>query len=109
MFRTMLLASTLALGMTGAALAQGGPRLVGGGENVQVVYDEPSQNVVGGGVASISGGAENTQIAYGRTVITEAPTGLVAELIGGGDNKQVVYHAALQASQLAGRPARTGG
>lgn len=110
MFRTMLLASALALGTAGAALAQGGPRLVGGGENAQVVYDAPSQNVVGGGVASISGGGDNTQIAYGSTVTSEAPNGLVAEMVGGGENTQVVYHAAqAPASLLAGRTARVGG
>ena len=53
MIRTMLLASTLAFGLSGVALAQGGPRLVGGGEDAQVVYDAPSENVVGGGSAGV--------------------------------------------------------
>lgn len=109
MFRTMLLASALVAGLAGTALAQGGPRLVGGGENAQVVYDAPSQNIVGGGVASISGGGDNTQIAYG-SFLAQSPDPLVAELQGGGENARLVYHRApAPASQLAGRPLRTGG
>ena len=106
MFRKTLLASVLALGAIGAAQAQdNGPRLVGGGDNAQVVYAEPSRNVVGGGVASISGGGENTRVAYGPAVTTEAPSSYVAELVGGGENARLVYRqVAPSDSLLAGQP-----
>lgn len=110
MFRTMLLASTLALGLTGAALAEGGPRLAGGGRDAQVTYDLPSANVVGGGAASIIGGGVNQHLAYGGKLTTGAPSGLVAEIVGGGADRQVVYHPAAPApsSLMADRPAHIG-
>ena len=110
MFRTMLLASTLALGMTGAALAQGGPRLVGGGENAQVVYDAPSQNVVGGGYARLTGDSDSRSLAYAGPTATQAPSGLIGQLVGGGSEQKLVYVPAPAASTaLAGKPARQGG
>ncbi|MBD0274878.1 MAG: hypothetical protein ICV73_23505, partial [Acetobacteraceae bacterium] len=49
MLRKVLFASTIALGAAGcAAQPDGGPRLVGGGDNAQVVYSEQSRNVLGG-------------------------------------------------------------
>ena len=113
MFRTTLLASALAVTLTGAAFAQGGPRMVGGGRDAEVVYDAPSQNVVGGGVATYSGGGRDEHIAYGGQVTNPAPTGLVGEITGEADNRHIVYHQAPTAgsSQLANRAprARTGG
>jgi hypothetical protein len=98
------LASVIALGSVGAVQARDvGPRLVGGGENTQVVYAEPSRNVVGGGHATISGGADNLRITYGPRATAQAAIGRVAELVGGGDNAQVVYHqTAPSGSMVAG-------
>jgi hypothetical protein len=68
MLRNALFASAIALGAlatSGVATAQDrGPRLVGGGNDAEVVYAVPSRNVVGGGVATISGGGEDQQIVY---------------------------------------------
>src|SRR4051812_6419761 len=78
MFRSILLASTLAVALTGTAFAQGasygGPRMIGGGPDAEVVYDAPSDNVVGGGYARITGEAGNPTIAYGRAAPRPAPT-----------------------------------
>ena len=112
MIRNALIASILAVGAIGAAQAQdNGPRLVGGGDNAEVVYSVPSHNVVGGGAATITGGGDNLRIAYGSGVTTQEQRGLVAELIGGGNDKQLVYRqlAAPTSPQLASRPARHGG
>ncbi|TCZ64355.1 hypothetical protein [Roseicella aquatilis] len=94
MLRSLILASTLAVTLSGAALAQGGPRMVGGGPDAVVTYDAQSQNVVGGGVASYAGGGVDERIAYGGRVTTEAPTGLIAEITGEANNRHIVYHAA---------------
>ncbi|MDI3306155.1 MAG: hypothetical protein QJR07_03550 [Acetobacteraceae bacterium] len=111
MLRKVLLASVLTLGAAGIAQAQDpGPWLIGGGDNAQVVYAEPTNNVVGGAVAAISGGGENTQIAYGRLPAAHAQDSMTAELVGGGENARVVYHQATPAeSMLAGQAARVGG
>jgi hypothetical protein len=111
MIRNALIASVIAFGTIGAAQAQdNGPRLIGGGDNAQVVYAVPSHNVVGGGAATITGGGDDLRIAYGSDTPAQQRSGLVAELIGGGDDQQVVYHAADPAgSRLAGRTARHGG
>ena len=98
MFRTMLLASSLALGLTGAALAQGGPRMVGGGPDAQVVYDAPVGNVVGGGAATIVGGANDQRLVYGGGLTTIAPNGMVAEITGEAGNRHVVYRPVDQAN-----------
>ena len=111
MFRSILLASTLAVALTGSAFAQGGPRMVGGGPDAQVVYDAPSDNVVGGGYARITGEAGNRTIAYGGAAQRQAPTGLIAEITGEAGNRHVTYHVPGTANggQLAGNPARIGG
>jgi hypothetical protein len=101
MIRTALVASALALATLGAAQAQdNGPRLVGGGDNAQVVYTEPSHNVVGGGAATITGGGDNLRIAYGSGSTAQAQHGLVAELIGGSNDKQLVYRQVGSAAAL---------
>ncbi|TDH62231.1 hypothetical protein E2C06_12640 [Dankookia rubra] len=108
MFRSILLASTLAVALTGTAFAQGGPRVVGGGRDAEVVYDAPSDNVVGGGYGRITGEAGNRSIAYGGAPQAQAPTGLIAEITGEAGNRHVTYHAPGTANggQLAGTPAR---
>jgi hypothetical protein len=101
MIRNAVFASVIALGAIGGAQAQdAGPRLVGGGDNAQVVYAEPSHNVVGGGAATITGGGDNLRIAYGSGTTTQEQHGLTAELIGGGDNKQLVYRPAVPAGAM---------
>ena len=115
MFRSILLASTLAAALTGTAFAQGasqsGPHLIGGGPDAEVVYDAPSENVAGGGYARITGEAGNRSVAYGGAPQAQAPTGLVAEITGEAGNRHVTYHAPGKANggQLAGNPARIGG
>ncbi len=112
MFRSTLIASLLALGTAGAALAQdNGPRLVGGGGDggPRVEYSQPSQNVVGGGPATIIGGGENQQVVYGPMSTSQASSGLVARIVGGGADRQVIYEAAPNtnsalASQMVGPP-----
>jgi hypothetical protein len=65
MSRNALIASVVALGAAGAAQAQdGGPRLIGSGADAQVVYAEPSRNLVGGGVATTCGSSDDRTIAY---------------------------------------------
>jgi hypothetical protein len=115
MLRNALFASAIALGAlatSGVATAQDrGPRLVGGGNDAEVVYAVPSRNVVGGGVATISGGGEDRQIAYHGATQHE-PNGLVAELIGGGEDQQIVYRPAAPAAastMFAGQSSRRGG
>jgi len=108
MFRNAVIASVVAFGVAGVAQAQDlGPRLIGGGADAQVVYAEPSRNLVGGGVAATSGSGDDRTIAYGTTAF-QAQAGLVAELTGAGENAQLVYRPAAPAtdSLLAGRPAR---
>jgi len=111
MIRSALIASVIAFGTLGAAQAQdNGPRLVGGGDNAEVVYAVPSRNVVGGGAATIIGGGDNLRIAYGSGTTAQAQNDLVAELTGGGDDQRIVYHTVTPAgSMVAGHPARNGG
>ena len=111
MLRQLKFAFAAAVGVSGCAqLHDAGPRLVSGGENAQVVYAEPSRNVVGGGVATVAGGGDNLQIAYGPNVTTEADTGLAARLENVNGELQVVYGpAAPSSSMVAGRTNRPRG
>src|SRR3712207_3124714 len=104
MFRNALIASVVALGAAGAAQAQDlGPRVIGGGDDAQVVYAEPSRNLAGGGVATTSGSGDDRTIASGTTR-AQRGNGLVAELTGGGENAKVVYRPASPTDTLvAGR------
>ncbi|WP_149535564.1 hypothetical protein [Siccirubricoccus phaeus] len=92
MIRTVFLASALALATLAGAQAAG-PRLVGGGDNAEVVYDAPSRNVTGGGAATLLGGGDNSQVVYGGPVTAAPRTGLVARLLGGGADRQLIYEA----------------
>ena len=107
MFRTTLIASLLGLGTAGTAFAQdSGPRLVGGGGDggPRVEYSQASQNVAGGGSASIIGGGENQQVVYGPRNTSQASSGLVARIVGGGADRRVIYEAAPNTSSaLAGQ------
>ena len=108
---SLALAATLALGISSVAQAQqNGPRVIGGGEDAQVVYAQPSHNLAGRGTAILVGGGEDRQVVYGPMNTSQASSGLVARIIGGGENLQVVYEAAPNTnSALAGTmgPPRT--
>lgn len=113
MFRNALFASVIALGAAGAAQAQapdttglavpatgntmggGYATVVGGGDNLTILYS-------GGGAGR--GGAIQTQVprlaqarnGYGGVAVDymereTAPPGREAWMVGGGDNAQVVY------------------
>ncbi len=77
MFRTMMLASVVVFGAAGAAMAQDGASSAIG-------------NVVGGGVARVSGGGEDASVAYSARGATQAGRG--AQISGGtGDGPEVQY------------------
>lgn len=104
MTRMTVFAALIAFGAAGAAQAQDtGPRLVGGGDGPQVIYDAPSQNVVGGGYARLTGEGNSRSIAYSGPTKAQPDSGLVASLVGGGREQAVVYHRAPNvSSSLAG-------
>jgi hypothetical protein len=112
MFRTALLASVLALGTAGAALAQdNGPRLIGGGGDggPRVEYVVPSQNVVGGGFARLTGDSDSRSVAYAGPTAAQVQVG-VAQIIGGGQDQQLAYGPApATGTSLAGQMTRHGG
>jgi hypothetical protein len=110
MFRNALIASLLALGTAGTALAQdNGPRLIGGGGDggPRVEYVAPSQNVVGGGFARLTGDSTSRSIAYAGPTAAQTPSGLIAELVGGGREEKLIYEPApATGPHLAGQVTR---
>lgn len=103
MLRNTLLASVLAFGIAVPALAESGPRLVGGGDNATVSYgDGPMGSLVGGGQVTLNGGGEDRSYTYGAL---NAQAGRDARLVGGGEDAQVVYGPAQPASGIADRAA----
>ena len=91
MIRNLLLASVVVLGASGAAMAQDGPRLVGGngGGGPEVVYDTGlPANVVGSAQVTMTGGDRERTFHYGRTT---AVPGRLGTLVGGGRDAHVVY------------------
>jgi hypothetical protein len=89
---SLALAATLALGISSAAQAQQtGPRLIGGGDDAQVVYAQPSHNLAGRGTATLVGGGEDRQVAYAPDTVAQPGHGLVAVLVGGGADVQLAY------------------
>jgi hypothetical protein len=114
MFRNALIASVVLFGAAGAALAQdNGPRLIGGGGDggPQVEYAEPSQNIVGGGYARITGEAGNRSVAAVGPTTGQAPTGYIAQFVGGGREQALSYVPAPNGSPtMAAQPSdRIGG
>jgi hypothetical protein len=69
MIRIALLAAAVAIAPLAAQAA--GPQLIGSGDNAQLVYDAPSRNVAGGGVATLQGSGANASVTY-QSVITPA-------------------------------------
>lgn len=94
MIRNIAFASLIALGAaTGVAQAADNyPRIVNRNGNQEVVYDEPSRNVVGGAFATITGGGNNQTYSAAPGARTEEPS-LVGRLSGGGDNEVISYSA----------------
>ncbi|WP_043360283.1 hypothetical protein [Belnapia sp. F-4-1] len=113
MIRNTVFASVIALAAAGAAQAQdAGPRLVGGGADggPRVEYAVPSQNVVGGGYARITGESLSRGLAYSGPTATQGNSGYVTRLVGGGREQALVLVPASEASPtLAGRLAGQGG
>ncbi|GGC62841.1 hypothetical protein GCM10011504_46280 [Siccirubricoccus deserti] len=100
MVRNIILASVLVLGAAGAARAESSARLIGGGEDVAIAYAGTPQNVVGGGVAQVTGGGLDRSYSYGTVSALRAPA---AALVGGGENAEVVYRAAPATPVMAER------
>ncbi|MDB5373742.1 MAG: hypothetical protein JWP04_2384 [Belnapia sp.] len=105
MFRNLLLASVIAVGSAGAALAQDGPRLVGGnaGGGPEVVYDNgiPGNvpgSVLGGAQVRMSGGDRDRSYQYGQV---NAFPGQIGRLVGGGNEAHVVYEPVQHANGIA--------
>ena len=95
MFRKAVFASLIALGAasTGAAqAADEGPLLVNRNGNQEVVYGSHRENVVGGALATITGGGDNTTYRAAPGALTEEPA-LVGRLSGGGDDEVITYAA----------------
>jgi hypothetical protein len=103
MLRSAFLASLIALGATGAALAQEGPVLVGGGGDggPRVVYSAPSSNtVVGGAQVTLSGGDRDRSYDYGA--VNSIP-GQVGTVVGGlaDGGPRVIYTPQQESGGLA--------
>ncbi len=103
MIRSALLASVIALGATGAALAQEGPLLVGGGGDggPRVVYSTtPTNNIVGGAQVAMSGGELDRSYSYGAVTSFPGQAGtLVGGLADGGP--RVIYAPQQDSGDLA--------
>ena len=98
MFRNIAFASLIALGGAGAAqAADNGPWLVNRNGSQEVVYARPSDNVVGGAYATVTGGGDNTVYSAAPGARTE-DSALVGRLSGGGDNEVITYSPPARAS-----------
>lgn len=93
--RILIAAATL----LGPAFAQPGfaenayPRMVSGEDNHEIDYGPGRRgNVVGSGVAQMSGSGENRDMRYSGPLRAQAPqAGLVPHIINSGENPYVVY------------------
>ncbi|MBS7811087.1 hypothetical protein [Roseococcus pinisoli] len=74
MIRTTLLATAVASIFSLSAFAQTGPRLVGEGDNPHVVYDVPSNNIVGSADATVTGPSDQAEYVTRRVFQTQRPT-----------------------------------
>lgn len=111
MTRMTVFAALIAFGAAGAAQAQAydnGPRIIGGGGGPEVIYETPSQNVVGGGYARLTGDANSRSIAYSGPTKAQPDSGLVASLVGGGREQALVYAPAQAASSSSFAGTRMG-
>jgi len=89
MIRNALFAGLLAFGAAGAAQASD-VRISGGGDNQTIEYigPAPHENVLGGAVATVTGGGSNAEYSAQRVETTQA--GRDVRLVGGGDNASLV-------------------
>jgi hypothetical protein len=92
MFKAILTAAALAaLAVPALAAEVTGPRLIGSGENMEVVYPGglPS-NIVGGGLIAYYKGLNGDYIrVYGENPAPQQD--LIPHLVGSGENMEVVY------------------
>jgi hypothetical protein len=104
MIRNLILASAIVVA-AGSAHAEG-PRLIGSGDNAQLVYEGPRGNVAGGGVSQLEGTRPNARQTYTQTI---TPPGRLAVLSGTGDDAVLSYlpQAAPVAAGMAATGART--
>ncbi|HEV7265880.1 MAG TPA: hypothetical protein VGN83_13310 [Falsiroseomonas sp.] len=93
-FTRIAAAALIGIGFTSAASAQDrGPYLVGSGENLSVVYPEPSGNVVGGAIyAHTDGSGQGDSLRATET--QNRQDGRFATVVGSGENLSVVYRDA---------------
>lgn len=98
MIRNLFLASALTLAAFGAQAAH----LENINGEQRVIYDEPSQNVAGGGVAAIVGDSNNRHVVYGGGTVAQPNDGTVARLENVNGEQRIVHVPAAQpASQVA--------
>jgi len=113
MFRNAFFASVIALGAAGAAHAQapdttglpafsagntvggGAAAIVGGGDNMRIVYSDGGAGL-GGAVQAQTPRLAQARNGYGGIAVDylepeTAPAGREAWLVGGGENAQVIY------------------
>jgi hypothetical protein len=91
MRNTIALALLASLSL-GAAAEAGSPypRTVGSGESATIDYGPgPHGNIVGGGVAQITGGGQDTKVTYVGQVQAQAP--MWARAVGNGEDLAVVH------------------
>ncbi len=102
MIRNTLFAAIAAIA-AGTAHAQPGPVLIGGGDNMTILYPAGSLpgggGIAGGGEAWMSGGGDDRSAVYASTHAGQA--GPFAMILGGGDNAVIVYQPAATGSALA--------
>ncbi len=101
-FTRIAAAAVLATAFAAGAQAQQlrGPHVVGTGENASVVYDEPSQNIVGGALVRSIGSGEGARTETVAVEHAQAPHP-VLRVITRGDNVDIVYADPTDAPRVA--------
>lgn len=90
-----------------AAMPATAQQMMGGGDNMTIVYDAgPQGNVVGGGpvrvVNGVSGGLSTTYLER----FTPATVVGAARIVGGGDNAEITYAPAWTENSILAQRAR---
>jgi len=97
MLRNAILAliplSMVALGQPAAAI-----EILGQGENFAVSYDNPAQNVGGGGTVSVTRKGEGMRIDYAPDAPAQPPR--IAQFVGQGESGTIRYLPATPAPSL---------
>lgn len=106
MFRNALLALIpLALATIGKPAAA--IEILGQGENFAVAYDNPAQNILGGGAVTVTRNGEAMRIDYAPGAPTQPPR--LAQFVGQGESGTIRYlQPSLPASLTAGMPSGRG-